>query len=81
MSSFAIMMRHRCTQLATGMTLHNTGLQANKRTLSGVHDGHEGLIDARDGHHDAEEVDLAAAHPHHETHEAHVLEHTLGSPV
>jgi len=55
--------------------------EAGVLTLPGVHDGHERLVDARDGHHDAKEVYLAATHPHHEAHEPHILEDALCSSV
>lgn len=33
-----------------------------------------GLINARHSHHDAEQMDLIAAHPHHKGHKAYVLQ-------
>ena len=47
--------------------------ELGEHTLFGVHYGREWLIDARYRHHDAEEMDLAPAHPHHEAHEPDVL--------
>ena len=53
----------------------------NRLTLRRLDDRGNGLIYARHGHHYAEQVDLAAAHPHHESHETNVFELAGGSTV
>ena len=44
------------------------------RTIARLDNSHERLVDAGHCHHDAEQVNLAAAHPHHEGHESHSLQ-------
>lgn len=44
------------------------------RTYAGGHDGGQRLDDARHGGHDAEDVQLAAGHPHHEGQQPDALE-------
>ena len=42
-------------------------------TFAGLQDGRQWLVDARHGHHDAEDLNATAAHVHHEAHHADVL--------
>lgn len=52
-----------------------------KHTFSRIDDAHDWLVNARSCHHDAEKVDLAATHPHHESHHAQILHLPCSSTV
>lgn len=50
------------------------GRRGRLLTLPRVDNAHDGLVNAGRCHHDAEQMDLTAAHPHHESHHAQILE-------
>jgi hypothetical protein len=52
---------------------------AHELTFFAVCDGHDGACEPAERHDDAEDLDAVAHHPHHEAHEADLLEGSRGN--